>query len=164
MSLNLHALANAVVRESASPDPDLMVMEFVSRIDPADHTEALRLLARDFIRQSIRNQREALNGGAPGGSRKVANAREAWKRLLDSPEFLPSTASWIFLRDATHDQVLEMAGVRQQKARELTAAAKQYKRIADEMAAKGAPSVGDLPDDMLEQLLAPVSKKAVKAA
>lgn len=161
--LNLHALAASVVAESPSPDPDAMVAAFVAQLDPADYREAITLLARDLIRGVIRHQREGLNGGvARRGSRKVDAAREAWKRLLDSPEYLPSTG-WIFLRDATHDQVLEMASVRAQKSRELAAAAKQYRRIAETMAEAKAKRVGDLPDDTLEQLLAPASK-AVKAA
>ena len=167
MSLNLHALAMTVVRESASPDPDTMVANLVAQIDPTDYAEAITYLARDLIRATIRHQREALNGGPSagpaGGSRKVQNAREAWKRLLNAPEFLPSSGQWIFLRDASHDQVMEMAGLRMQKSRELAAAAKQYRKIAEQMAAVGASTVGDLPDDTLESLLAPAAK-AVKAA
>lgn len=165
MSLNLHALASEVVRESGSPEPEVMAADLVARLDPADYREALTILARDLIRDSIRRQREALNGGASHyqGSRKVANAREAWKRLLDSPEYVPSVG-WLFLRDASHDQVLEMAGLRMEKSRELVAAATQYKRIAEEMEKSGATVVSDLPDDTLEQLLAPAAKKAVKAA
>lgn len=165
MSLNLHALAAAVVRESATPDPDQMVAAFVAQIDPADYRDALIALARDLIRGAIHKQREALNGGsaARGGSRKVEAAREAWRRLLGAPEFLPSLGQWVFLRDATHDQVLEMAGLRMQKSRELAAAAKQYRRIAETMASAGAATVGELPDTTLEALLTPAAK-AVKAA
>lgn len=163
MSLNLHALAAQVIRDAPDPDPDTMVAAFVSQIDPDDYRDAITALARDLIRSVIRHQRESLNGG-PGrsGSRKVANAREAWKRLLDAPEFLPS-AGWIFLRDATHDQVLEMAGVRMQKSRELVAAAKQYKALAAAMESAQAATVADLDESTLEQLLSPAAK-AVKAA
>lgn len=156
--LNLSAIARSVVRESSSPDPDAMVALFVAQIDPSEYAEAIRVLARDYIRQAIRVQREALNGGAPNstGSRKVAAAREAWKRLLDSPEYIPS-AGWIFLRDASREQVLEMAGVRAEKSKELAAAAKQYRRIAEVMVEHGAAQVADLPDDTLEVLLAPVA-------
>ncbi len=161
--LNLHALAASVVRESQSPEPDDMVAAFVAQIDPADYQAALAVMARDLIRGVIRSQRESLNGGSSRtGSRKVANAREAWERLLNAPEYLPSSG-WIFLRDATREQVLEMAGVRMEKSRELVASAKQYRRIADAMQAAGATSVGDLPHDTLAPLLAPTAK-TVKAA
>lgn len=38
--LNIHALANSIVRESASADPDVMADEFVARIDPDDYLMA----------------------------------------------------------------------------------------------------------------------------
>lgn len=161
-NLNLHAIALQVVRESGSPDPDDMVAAFVAAIDTDDYAAAIQVLARDLLRSVIRHQREALSVSGGRGSRKVEAAREAWKRLLDAPEYLPSVG-WIFLRDATHDQVLEMASVRVEKARELTAAAKQYRRVAEAMAAGKAKHVSDLPDDTLESLLAPAAK-AVKAA
>lgn len=162
MSLNLHAIAASVVQESGSPDPDTMVAAFVAQIDPADYPEALATLAKDLIRHVIRHNREALNGGAvQRGSRKMEAARDAWKRLLDSPEFLPSFG-WIFLRDATREQVMEMAGVRMEKSRELASAAENYRRIAKAMAAAEVDRVGDLPDDTLEQVLAPAAQ-AVKS-
>lgn len=157
MSLNLHALAAKIIHGSPSPDPDTMVVAFVEAIAPDDYREAIAVLARDLIRLVIRHQRETLNGGAARtGSRKVQNAREAWKRLLDAPEFLPS-AGWIFLRDATRDQVLEMAGTRMQKSRELVAVAKQYKAIAAAMSECDAATVADLADDTLEKLLSPAA-------
>lgn len=163
MSLNLHALAADIVREATSPEPDVLAAELVSQLDPADYREALTYLARNLIRSVIHDQRTRLNGGSPrSGSKKIANARAAWQKLLDSPEYVPS-AGWLFLRDATHDQVLEMAGMRMQKSRELAAAAKQYKAIAEEMKKADAATVSDLPVDMLERLLAP-AVKAVKAA
>jgi len=160
MSINMHSLAAAVVRESGSSDPDAMVDDLVSRIDPADYRDAIRYLGRDLIRRVIHGQRASLNGPRRAtGSRKVDAAREAWKRLLDTPEYLPSTG-WIFLRDASREQVLEMAGVRRQKSQELSVAAKRYSAIASEMQKAKVLRAGDLDDSVLERLLAPAKGEA----
>lgn len=151
--MNLHALAVAVVRDSQTPDPDLMAKTLVSQIDPSDYVEALNYLAKDLVRRAVHDQRATANGAEPRmGSRKVALAREAWRQLLDTPEFVPS-AGWLFLRDATCDQVLEIAGARDQKSQELAAAANRYRRLAGAMEEHLAEIVSDLPPAVLEGLL-----------
>lgn len=152
--INLHALAADVLEDTVSPDPGVMAQEFVMRIPADQYREALLLLARAYMREVLRARRQSQNGGSPNatGSRKVAAAREAWKRLLDTPEFVPSSG-WVFLRDANVQHVREMAGMRRSKSAELRAAAARYDRLADRMEAAKAQRVGDLPDDTLSQLL-----------
>lgn len=151
--LNLHHLAQTVLQDSVSPDPGVMADELVARIPAAHHREALGILAKDYMRNRILNQRHRVNGGAPDvGSRKVEAARDAWKRLLDTPEFLPGVG-WLFLRDATTDQVLAMAGMRRSKAQELESAADRYAAVAREMKRAKVTRVGDLPEDSLQRLL-----------
>lgn len=153
-TLNLHHIAAEVFHDSVSPDPGVMAGELVARLRPEDYREALLLLARDYMRLQIRNGRDGRNGGAPHeqGSHRVAAARDAWKRLLDTPEFVPS-AGWLFLRDATTQQVLEMAKLRVEKSHELAKAADRYRALAEAMKHKKVLRVADLPDDILETLL-----------
>lgn len=152
--LNLSALASSVLHDSLSPDPAVMADTFVAAIPAKHYREALTILAADYLRQTIRQQRNNRNGGEPNrtGSRKVANARDAWKRLLDTPEFVPGTG-WLFLRDATVDQVLQMAGLRRTKAQELNSSAGRYDALASEMERTKAVRVGDLPEESLVRLL-----------
>lgn len=152
--LNLWALAAEVVSDSMSPDPGIIAEELVSRIGQEHYREALVYMARDLVTSVIHDRRREMNGGPPNanGSRKVAAARDAWKRLLDTPEFVPSVG-WIFLRDATHTQVLEMAGARKKKSIELADAAKRYSALAKEMQVRSVMRVADLPDDVLGTLL-----------
>lgn len=159
--INLHAIATDVLLDSVSPDPGVMAQEFVMRIPLEQYRDALLALARAYMREVVRAKRQAQNGGAPnaGGSRKVAAVREAWKRLLDTPEFVPS-AGWLFLRDATAQQVVEMAGLRESKSQELRAAAARYRRLADRMKASDVMRVGDLPEDVLSLLLAEAENAA----
>lgn len=151
--LNLHHLAQTVLQDSVSPDPGVMADELVARIPATHYREALEVLAKDYMRNRILNQRHRVNGGAPNvGSRKVGAARDAWKRLLDTPEFLPGVG-WLFLRDATVDQVLAMAGVRRAKATELEVVAERYAALAKEMKRTRTGRVGDLSEESLRQLL-----------
>lgn len=152
-TVNLRALAQEVLHESLSPDPAEMVADFVSRIPSQQYRAALEALAVDYLRRVIHDQRSARNGGVPnGGSRKLAAARDAFKRMLDTPEFVPGTG-WLFLRDATADQVLAMAGMRRAKAQELQGAAERYAALADELRKTGIARVGDLPEQSLQRLL-----------
>lgn len=152
-AFNINALAREVLHESVSPDPGIMAEDLVARIPAAAYRDALVSLARSLMREMVRAQRSQTNGGAPAtGSRKVAAARDAWKRLLDTPEFVPSVG-WLFLRDATWRQVLEMSRMRDEKASELRAAAGRYARLAGAMKNSGAAKVADLPDDTLAELL-----------
>ncbi len=84
MSLNLHALAATVVRDSGTPDPDTMVATLVEQIDPSDYREALTFLARDLIRNVIRSQREALlmTDVAPAGNESLAAALSEWRNRV----------------------------------------------------------------------------------
>lgn len=159
-ALNLHALAHTVLDESLSPDPAVMASDFVARIPSERYREALEVLAKDYLRRAIHSQRSTRNGGEPQpGSRKVAAVREAWNRLLGTPEFVPGTG-WLFLRDATAEQVRAMAGMRRAKSRELNAAADRYAALASELEQSGVNRVGDLPGETLERLLGDVEDAA----
>lgn len=154
--MNLHQLALETVRESASPDPGVMAEDLVNRIPAGEYRDALLMMARAYVCDVIRSQRTALNGGGrSSGSRKVEAARAAWKRLLDVPEYVPSIGAWIALRDATREQVLEMAALRQAKAAENLAVAERYEAIAKAMRREGVKTAADLGERFLETLLAP---------
>jgi hypothetical protein len=75
--------------------------------------------------------------------------------VLNSPEYVPSLGAWLHLRDATREQVLEMAGSRTAKAEANLVVAARYKRLADAMETQGATLVGDLDESLLTDLLGP---------
>lgn len=159
--LNLNALARQVLAESPSPDPSAMAATLVSLIPKNRYHDALLLMARDFMRHAIGDQRASVNGGPPnaGGSKKMQASAAAWKRLLNTPEFLPS-AGWLFLKDATAEQVREMATVREAKAGELRMSASRYRAVAEAMRHSRAMRVADLPEDTLARLLGPEADAA----
>lgn len=151
---NLRALASEIVDSSHSPDPGVMAEELISRLKPRDFREMALAVARDYIRGAVLDRRRG--AVTPMPSRKVEAAREAWKRMLDQPEFVPSVG-WVYLRDATAEQVREMADMRTSKATELTTAAARYSALADQMAKHSVMRVADLPDDVLSPLLGETS-------
>lgn len=160
-TLNLHALAATIVRESPHSDPGILAKDLVRQIEPSDYAAALEQMARAYVRRVIADERHRSNGGAPGsGSAKVTAAREAWRRLLNCREYVPSSDSWLFLRDASRDQVLEMAAHRSRKAHENAAAAKRYQVLAEEMREANVLHVSDLADDVLARALAPQERVA----
>jgi hypothetical protein len=153
-SMNLHGLALEIVRENGSPDPSVLAKSLVDKIKPKDYRKALDQMARQYVRVVMtEDARRRGNGGGKGrGSAKVANAREAWQRILNSPEYVPSIGEWLHLRDATREQVLEMGELRMVKARENEAAAQLYFTLAKKMKTAKAEHVIDVDQTVILDL------------
>lgn len=149
---NLHALATEVIRTSESVEPGELAAQLIDAIPDGDRDEAMLVMARGYVRSVFHGMRSSAQGAShkSRGSAKVGAAREAWQRLIDVPEYVPSLDGWIRLREATRDQVIEMAQHRTAMAQKNRAAAKRYERIAQRMGQLKAATVGDLPADVLE--------------
>jgi hypothetical protein len=154
--MNLHALALKIVRENGSPDPSVLAKSLVAAVEPDDYRDVLEEMARGYIRHVIGYERHSGSvAGVGHGSSKVAGARDAWARFLAGPEFVPSLGEWVHLRDATREQVLEMAGLRFEKARENEAAGQRYKALAARMRTAKAKQVGDLDESVIADIFGP---------
>lgn len=155
---SLHALATQIVRTHESVDPTELAHELIGLIDSEHFDSAVRTMAREYVRTVIGSERRAATAATAAtprtatGSRRVAAARDQWQRLIDVPEYVPSLASWVRLREATQSQVREMAAHRTHQASKNVAAAKRYEKIARSMRSLGAATVGDLPADALRSV------------
>ena len=154
--MNLHELTLRVIRENGAVEPKLLAKILLDRIPVKDRPDAMLHMARYYIARTLREERPFnAASAASGGSRKIRDASEAWQRVLNSPEYVPSAAAWIHLRDATREQVLEMAASRTAKAEANLVVASRYKRLADEMESQDVTLVGDLDESLLADLLGP---------
>jgi voltage-gated potassium channel Kch len=152
--MNLHALTVQVIRENGTVEPKLLAKILVDRIPVKDRPDAMRQMARHYVALLLREERAfRAPSAASGGSRKIRDAAVAWQRVLNSPEYVPSAGTWIHLRDATREQVLEMAASRTAKAEANLVVAAKYERLAEAMETQGAAVVADLEESLLADLL-----------
>lgn len=155
-TFNLHAAARSVIDEGASVDPHVLAKDLVARVPADETTRVFERMAAVYLRGVMGNvrvtersavARELTHSQPAGGSKKMAAARDAWQRLLDSPEYVTS-AGWLRLREATCEQVLEMSELRAIKASENIAASHRYAALAAAMKTHDAATVADLPKDV----------------
>lgn len=149
--LDLYQLAQETLQETGARDPEVVAKEFARRINADDFTEAFERMSAVFIRTLMADMHRRQNGVDVQGSRKVAAARRAWQEILDAPDYVPSLNSWIVVRSATRDQLLEMAEYRAQKGAREMVAAKRYRYLAAEMERTDARLAGDLPLEVVRE-------------
>jgi hypothetical protein len=153
--VSLRHLVSEVVETSPDADPGQIAAQVVDRLPRADYKHALLELARPYVREVIRTSRSqhSKRMGARGSSKVAAIREAAWKARLDSPEYVPSADVWIHLRDATREQVLEMAAYRIKLGTESIIAGKRYEALAEDMRKASVMRVGDMAEDMLREAL-----------
>ena len=100
------------------------------------------------------DQRLGDTQGCPVGAgthSRWAGAAAAYKRMLD--QRIATGDGWKFLRDFTADDLAAASGLRRLQAARSIARAETLDRLADALDANGCTTVGDLPDDVLREVL-----------
>lgn len=153
---NLRTLVRSVLEASRSADLGHLADTAFSRIDPADHAEALRQAMRGFVRQVIGEQRADLPAGPPAHvapsvaatSAKVTAIRDHWQRALRD-RLNVGEGSWKFLGDCTADDLLFAAEQRREHAARNRRRAAQLDALRQQLDDHDVATVGDLPAEVL---------------
>ncbi len=164
--MDLHRL----VREVADNHKDVAdpgkLAEFVfNALQPEDYEGAVWTMLRSYVRDVIRQQRNApepapvrvkdLVGSTPQAFRpssKVTGIRETWRRHLGDRVSVRDH-DWKFLRDCTYEDLTSAADERRRLAAENTASARRYEKMAVALSEHDASTIGDLPENVLRELL-----------
>jgi hypothetical protein len=131
----------------------------LGRIAKADRGEALRVALRELVRQvsgQTRHLAPATEAAPPktGRSWKVTAIREQWKRALEE-SYTVGDGQRARLAELTREELLLNVREREQMAAANLAAAARLQRLADLLAEHSVARVGDLPEDVLRDVLAP---------
>jgi hypothetical protein len=161
---NLRQTVKEVLGSSTMADPTDIADEVLRRIDRKDYPAALAQAMRPFVRQMVSESRPPLGDvpmpAAPGQAPLVGtpfhvrlNYRNAWQKALLSRETDPTIGKWMFLRDATAQNLENMAAHRETQAEKNRHKARQLRALRDAVIEHGVETVGDLPAETLMPLL-----------
>lgn len=164
--MDLHHLVREVADEHQDiADPGELAYIVFDLLRPEDYAEAVQAMLRSYVRDVIRQGRNApspvpagtreLVGSAPQvfrPSSKVTGIRNEWRRQLDGRTHIGGH-KWKFLRDCTYEDLTSAADERRRLAAENTASARRYEKFAAVLSEHDAAVLGDLPDQILRELL-----------
>lgn len=163
---DLRELIADELETSTSPDPKVVAAAVIRKLTPTECRAALSSCLWLYVRSIDHAPSNAADVDDPDhdgvdaqkGVVGVVNNRAArtGRRLIE--RFLsgrvPGVDGYKFVRDFTADDALHAAEVRAQHALANAAAADQFRRLAEAIKEHGVDTVGDLPADVLDEVLA----------
>lgn len=148
----LSSVIRSVLTEASFVTPDEVADEVVRRTPPK--------LLRDFYREAVRDRARVQMHGLPAPrpepqgqprSAKVQAIRDMHQKRLAS--LVSVNGEWKRFGECSHEDVLALAAERQAMAIANANRAEQFRRVAKELANRGAATVADLPADVLDSAL-----------
>lgn len=158
--MNLRSLVTQVLKSSVLADPEDIAAEVMRRIQPGSERDALAQALPTFVRTTISSQRSSLGstptppipGQGVAFHQRGVSVREGWQRALRDREMDPHDG-WIFLGDATVENLERMAARRDQQAAANHTKARRLRALAAALVEHDVERVKDLPADALMPLL-----------
>lgn len=159
----LASLIREVIETNPSPDPSVLAEEVVTRIPDEHLREALTQVMRQVIIRTIGQRRldvepsESLKhsstvSGPKALSKKVQGIKkDFWKRRLND-RFL-GAGGFVFLRDATWDDLMAAANERSAQAQQFLSRAAQFEAWAALLHQHNVAKFSDLPEDVQQEAL-----------
>ena len=148
MNAEIDRLREAIIA-SERTDPDAITKDLLHVITPSGRDalfpELLRRFVSDTLSHHVRVLVPAVN--VPGARR--ADRVTTW---LDHAR-IPIGHVWFRLRELTAAQLLEAAADRRQHAADTIARAEALEKLAALMEEAGAPTVGDMPEEVVVEVL-----------
>ncbi|MGW6255469.1 hypothetical protein [Streptomyces sp. NPDC055085] len=140
----------------ALTDPTQVAAVVASKI-PEDHvadalTEVLRPYVHDVMVQARQRHPSTSTGVRRGVSVRVDSVREGWQRRLKGREHVPDVG-WKLFEDCSYDDLTAIAEYRQREAEQMAASGRWYRSIASLLTEHDVKRAGDLPADVLMQVL-----------
>lgn len=162
---NLRHLVREVIATSMLSSPRDIADEVMRRLERDQFAGALQQALPSFVRQVNSEQRMpvrlahvAAQYDADGNplpvqqvfipSAKQAAIRDDW-RIRARMFKVPGVDGWKSLLECTRDDLLHAADSREEQGHRNLAKAKQYRALAATLRDHGAPTVGELPEDVL---------------
>lgn len=161
--INLHQLVRTVVDEfPEDADPGVLADKVFTRITEGQYADALRTVLRSYVRRVMTEDR----GFRPSVPTVTAPDKQPYRksgyvaamqesglraRLMERTH---GANGWLLLlRDCTVDDLLAAAAERRELAASNGAAATRYEALAAALTESGKTVLGDLADDVLEEIL-----------
>ena len=163
---DLRTLIDEVLASSDAADANVIAVDVDQRIKDEDLRTALRQTLPAFIRQLNTQQRMATRFEfVPADAKqkqlhipsaKQAAIRDGWKRSLQD-RYKGVGGDSVLLRNMTRDDLLAAAQLREAQGDRNYAKARQLRSLAATLDQHDAPTVGDLPDDVLRLAIGQVA-------
>lgn len=157
---NLRATVREVLVESDEADPGVIAGLVMARIPKKDRdaalSQAMRLVVRESISQARTGRQPRSNVTPIRPSHKVAAIREGWMRRLHDRVHVGGS-EYKFLADCTYDDLLRVAGERQELAERNGAWAREYRAMANAVLDADVATFGDLPAETQATILGGVA-------
>lgn len=147
---SLRETIRAALNATDEADPGVIADSVLQSIPVEAYRDALSQSLRLFVRQVISETRTSNHPSnvTPirtfGRSSKVAAIREGWQRRLRDRVHV-GNSEWKQLADCTYDDLLAVAGERQQLADRNSAWAREYRAMASAVLDANVETFGDLP-------------------
>jgi hypothetical protein len=159
--MNLHSLVSQVLDLCELPDPTDVSDEVLRRIGPGQERAALEQALPTFVR-SVNSGRRSSLGSLPAPSpipgqgvafhQRGVTVSDAWRRALRDREKDPQVG-YMFLGDATSENLQRMAERRDQMASANRVKSQRLRALANALDEYGVKQVKDLPAEVLAPLL-----------
>jgi len=157
-NFDLRAVVRDKLASTDEADPGVIARQVIAAIPKSQYGAALTQVMRLFVRQIISETRGSHVGNvtpirrAPSKSWKGDGIRDGWQRRLGDRLHVGGS-EWKQLRDCTYDDLMVVAGERQQKAEQNAAWARTYRAFALAVSEADVATFGDLPTEQQMHLL-----------
>lgn len=151
--LDLRGLVMAIYEETGEPNPHALAPKVLEAIPFGEEREILAMLLPDVCREVFRSLRGAPQK-LPAPDTSVAASprwRHVRRRWLDVP--VKAGDTWKLLGDCTPEETLKLAADYGRRAEENAAFERRYRRLAEEAVARKVRVVGDLPEELVEEVM-----------
>lgn len=148
MSFDVHAAVRAAMVAGYSADPNVVADKIAAEVPAKDLRQALAEVLPAFVSTRLGLYRqELLRNDPPAAGQPQASRKSAAARLL-AP--MRGIDGWVYLKDCTRDDVLQLVQERRNRADAMNAMADRYEHLASLMAKRGARVVADLSERDIE--------------